>query len=355
MSSSVSPRRASRGFTLIELLVVIAIIAVLIALLLPAVQSAREAARRIQCTNNLKQIGLAFHNYHDQNNTFITGEGWSQRSDQGFPQNPRRSWGWRLPVLPFIEQTAIYNAMNFNLAVFNAENNNTVIDNQISAYLCPSDPKVNLRVNKGALGLAGSATTFMRFTSYGGNAGVWFNLTNPIDWPGMASVNAGAANSNGILFQGSNIGIAHITDGTSNTILAAEWPFGKARQYLDEWHWWVGYNPADSTFATQYPMNTWNKCNNNGVFNTALEDQLSAGSFHPGGANFVFCDGSVHFLKDSINTSPINTNTCTITNIQGGNNNWSFIPPGTAGYAPVGVYQALSTRANGEVISSDGY
>ena len=100
---------SSRGFTLIELLVVIAIIAILIALLLPAVQAAREAARRIQCTNNMKQLALGFHNYHSQNNVFITAESYS--GDATFSTfQPRKAWGWRATLLPFIEQQQLYNA-----------------------------------------------------------------------------------------------------------------------------------------------------------------------------------------------------------------------------------------------------
>src|SRR6187549_1966196 len=98
--------RTRPGFTLIELLVVIAIIAILIALLLPAVQSAREAARRIQCVNNMKQLGLAFHNYHDVNGIFPTAENWSGNSAAP-GANPRRAFSWRLPILPFIEQSPI--------------------------------------------------------------------------------------------------------------------------------------------------------------------------------------------------------------------------------------------------------
>ena len=103
-----------------------------------------------------------------------------------------------------------------------------------------------------------------------------------------------------------------------------------------------------------YPINPFNKCNNAG---NAVDDSyvVSAGSFHPGGANFAMADGSVKFIKDTINTSPFAASTCAITNISGGNNTWSWIPQGTAGYAPVGVYQALSTRNGGEVISADQF
>src|SRR5262249_21878868 len=135
-----------RAFTLIELLVVIAIIAVLIALLLPAVQSAREAARRTQCVNNLKQIGLAVHNYHQANNTFPLGASLNTYSLSPLLNRAKNSWGAFGGLLPFLEAQAIYNAANFNWGVEEGVNsicfwtNLTAADAQISHFLCPSDP-----------------------------------------------------------------------------------------------------------------------------------------------------------------------------------------------------------------------
>src|SRR4051794_21890252 len=120
-----------RGFTLIELLVVIAIIAVLIALLLPAVQAAREAARRAQCVNNLKQIGLALHNYHDTVGSFPPG-------GQSAPSYAGTWFNWLTSILPQIEQMPLYNATNFSRQIYQAENT-TVSLTMITAYLCPSD------------------------------------------------------------------------------------------------------------------------------------------------------------------------------------------------------------------------
>ena len=345
----------SRGFTLIELLVVIAIIAILIALLLPAVQAAREAARRIQCTNNMKQLALGFHNYHSQNNVFITSESYS--GDATFSTfAPRKAWGWRATVLPFIEQQQLWNALNTNMCIWNAQNT-TVYDVSIDAFHCPSDPVVAQRLNNGVNNAPlYNGDVFMHFSSYAGNMGVWPNETSPspTTWPTV--LQAGAGNSNGVIFQMSNVGIASITDGTSNTFLLGEWAYGKlGTGDQSQWHWWVGYNPGDATLASEYVINPEGKCGNAVGSNTSYVWDSAAGSFHPGGANFAFCDGSVRFIKESINTSPYSQSNCTITNIQGGVNTFSFIPLGKTGYAAVGVYQALSTRNGGEVLSSDSY
>jgi prepilin-type N-terminal cleavage/methylation domain-containing protein/prepilin-type processing-associated H-X9-DG protein len=365
-----SPKRVHRapaalaGFTLIELLVVISIIAVLIALLLPAVQAAREAARRAQCTNNMKQMGLGFHNYHSTYNSFITSEFFAVDSTHNL--TPYFSGGgWRLTLLPYIEQTPLWNAFNNNITIFNAPNT-TIYDNGLSVYWCPSDPIVNQRL---ALGAGQDAPlypgiVYMHFSSYAGNSGVWMNEVNPAgttngtpNWPTV--IQSYASNTNGVMYQGSNIGIQSITDGTSNTFLLGEWAYGKLTplEAQTQWHWWIGFNPGDAIFGSAWVINPEGRCNVGSVggvaYTYAFDD--AAGSFHPGGANFTMCDGSVRFIKDTVSTSPYNQGNCKITNIQGGNGAWSFIPIGSAGYAPLGVYQALSTRAGGEVISSDSY
>src|SRR5262249_28623894 len=146
-----SMRRPGAGFTLIELLVVIAIIGVLIALLLPAVQQAREAARRIQCTNNMKQLGIAMHNYHDTMGSFPSSV-WRLQDNAAWPgARPVRRWGhsWCAMILPHIEQIAVYNAINFSIGAGTANSglgslplmvNHTALMTPINGFMCPSDP-----------------------------------------------------------------------------------------------------------------------------------------------------------------------------------------------------------------------
>jgi prepilin-type processing-associated H-X9-DG protein len=267
--------------------------------------------------------------------------------------NPRKGWGWRITELPFIEQQPLWNALNQNMCIWNPQNT-TIYDVNIDAYHCPSDPAAANRI---ALGAGQNSPlyngiVYMHYCSYAGNAGTWFNETSPPDFPGLTSVNAGANNSNGVMFQGSKVGINSITDGTSNTILIGEWPYGKLSPGdQQQWHWWAGYNPGDAIFTTLYIINPKGNCNFAVGINTSYVEDGCAGSNHPGGANFAFCDGSVKFLKDTINESPYNPSNCTVTNVQGSPNNWSFNPA----IGSVGVYQALSTRANGEVVSADSF
>ncbi len=369
---------STRGFTLIELLVVIAIIAVLIALLLPAVQAAREAARRAQCTNNLKQLALAANNYESSNGCFpgnsYSGTLFNPPHVSTYPEN----FSAFVRMLPFFEQSAMYNATNFNLTSADPANL-TICGVQINSLICPSDP-LNQSVQISSLSSGGGVTpgwsfneitlppgTWMQaFTSYAGNAGTFtFGFSNLMSLTVLAQFN-------GTIYNDSSTKIASVTDGTSNTFIFAEHAKGHLfildPGYAVSDGSWNSGRYYDTLFATLYPLNL--AAGNNVAFGGGTTpgyySPTVAGSYHPGGANFSFCDGSVRFIKNSISS-------------------WSFsagnadsygdaMPNGTVytsvaatapfsktGYylantaALLGVYQQLSTRAGGEVISSDSY
>jgi len=347
MPIALAPRpNRVRGFTLIELLVVIAIIAALIGLLLPAVQDARGAARRIQCTSNLKQLALGFHNYHDTNGIFPTAS--SYAGDARDPAAvPTMAWGWRVTLLPFIEQQPLYAALNTNMTIWNAENT-TVYDVSLSVYTCPSDAAVTnrLALPAGQNAPLYDGIVYMHYSSYCANVGTWFQQVGFND----PTLQSRVDNSNGVVFQMSRVNIANIADGTCNTIMIGEWAYGKlglSQQQL--WHWWAGGNAGNATFTALFPLNPSGKCLDTGtLFNSSWTG--AASSFHPAGANFAFSDGSVRFIKDSINTMPYSIDTCAANSIAYDGTLYSVTPPNH-----LGVYQALSTRAGGEVISGDSF
>ncbi len=322
-----------RGFTLIELLVVIAIIGVLIALLLPAVQAAREAARRAQCSNNLKQIGLAMHNYHDSFNalpvaTIVT---WSASGSPIF-----QGWGALARILSFMEGQNKYNAINFsfsNESPFNA----TVTGTGTSTFLCPSDPRMDDSLIEDGL--------TRKNTNYGVNRGDWYV------WGGRVST----VPPRSPFRTNVSVRFSELTDGLSSTILAAEvktrFPFlmdcdgllftpvntqpiplpnaspasipqyvgcsgGLAELRPDYGHaGWEDANIPESGFTTAWPPNKRTPGQFSGGASFADVDLVSlreeeggpsfaavtARSYHPGGVNVLLGDGSVRFVKDTIN------------------------------------------------------
>jgi prepilin-type N-terminal cleavage/methylation domain-containing protein/prepilin-type processing-associated H-X9-DG protein len=345
-----------RGFTLIELLVVIAIIAVLIALLLPAVQAAREAARRAQCVNNMKQIGIALHNYHDTNGAFPPGA--LIRYLLGNPSSTAYNNGdcsVHVRILPYIEQSALYNAANMNFGFFNVTDggqvkNSTVSVTALATFTCPSSPTPGWNMS-GTSGYTARATGNSYFASMGSSLEFASNQSKgppngPFPYYGV---------------NGHAIRIADITDGTSNTAGFGEWKIGSGIL--------ANLNIQDVIFSGTYPSGT---ARNNGTLNfpnptlvqafpawiancarlyqanqgraaktptlgeawafglpgytqgtlalppnarypncnvntSAIEDvgMFNLSSFHAGGANVVMLDGSVRFLKNSLSNTTL--------------------------------------------------
>jgi prepilin-type N-terminal cleavage/methylation domain-containing protein/prepilin-type processing-associated H-X9-DG protein len=371
MTRTVGLPAKHRAFTLIELLVVIAIIAVLIALLLPAVQAAREAARRIQCINNLKQLGLATHNYLSAQLVFPQGIQY-QNDLHGSGCLP--SGSCLVSLMNYMEQTAIFNATNFNV-LMNNEPNTTISAMGISGLWCPSDPRITdlYTIPAGTYLNLPNTVLPMHYTSYGASSGEFFifDQTNAALQPNCQASADGAPGQqqmNGIVYYLSHVSLQSVTDGTSNTFAFGERAHGKfPASDINCWNWWTSGIYGDTMFCTLFGINTWKQApfnvNSPQCYNILGADEFvsSLGSFHPGGANVCFCDGSVKFIKDSISSWMINPTTL-----------GSLDPPGclpngvtrngsdpnvytiTAG-AQVGVLQQLSTRNGGEVVSSDAY
>ncbi len=370
-----SPRR--RGFTLIELLVVIAIIAVLIALLLPAVQAAREAARRSQCVNNLKQIALAAQNYHDINLTLpggsYSGSAYNPPHWSTYPEN----FSCFVRMLPYFEQGAMYNATNFSLSSAGGENL-TIAGVRISSLICPSDTSnetMRFPATRSSTGVSpgwsfneipalfpSPASNFSQaFSSYAGNAGTFtFGFSMLMD-PRVRNAHSG------LIFNDSAVTLAQITDGTSNTFLFAEHSKGQLfildPGYAVSDGCWNSGRWYDTMFSTLYPVNL-GYGNNQAIKNSGYYDPTTAGSLHPGGANFAFGDGSVRFIKNSIgswsfaagnadsfgDSMPDGTTFTNVPKSPPYTKDGSYLATGSAA---LGVYQKLSTRAGGEVISAD--
>ncbi len=362
MTIPTSPRR--RGFTLIELLVVIAIIAVLIALLLPAVQAAREAARRSQCVNNLKQIALAAQNYHDINGAFPGG------SYSGLVNNPlihfQENFSCLVRLLPFTEQSPMYNAVNFSLG-YASWANMTIAGVRMSILTCPSDSRnepVPLRTvsangtvpgwNFGVQFSEGIPDSFYTaaFSSYAGCMGTFSNNYQLSYGP------AEFAQFNGVIYNDSSVNISAIADGTSNTMIFGEhcksnlYQFDPAYAVSDGM--WSSGRYYDTLFSTYYPPNIGTNGINAG--DPSYLYPTAATSKHPGGVNMAFCDGSVRFIKNTISSWPYSTNPGPhkgeLLPVGVSNANYTYtINPGCV----LGVYQQLSTRNGGEVISADAY
>ena len=341
----ISGKEQVKAFTLIELLVVIAIISVLISLLLPAVQSAREAARRIQCSNNMKQFGLAIHNYENAIGTFPPG----YIAQSRYTQVPcTSSWGhtWSNYIMPYLEQGNKYNALNFSHPA-GFPPNTSVWENSVATFLCPTDTK------------ADQSRTSFKITqiSYAGVFGLTECIANNYG-TGTNVMNAqlcGAIISEGVFGRNVSYSIANISDGLSNTLMVGETSrFREESPYSRFNIANVGGAWGGGDLGTPPRYESWNdirisggsyvvpKLNSrpyigrpswvvdpsNGTHSKTWVDdprslllgQFGFRSLHPGGANFLMSDGSVRFLKESIDLK---------------------------------TYRALGTRSGGEVFSGD--
>jgi prepilin-type N-terminal cleavage/methylation domain-containing protein len=260
------PRKVSSGFTLIELLVVIAIIAVLIALLLPAVQQAREAARRTQCRNNLMQLGLAIHNYEMAHSTLPPG---SINRSATIEDNPvGYHVGWMVQILPFMDQTVAYRKFDFDQGVY-SEKNKSVREHQVGSYICPSSP------------VPSNVANGVGITCY---AGCHNDVDSPITDKG-----------NGLMFLNSRIRYEQISDGAFCTILVGE-VIPTARSLG-----WV--SGTTTTLRVARPINEWVRLDLNLAGRASKpgdQPQLGFNSAHVGGAAFLFADGSCRFISENI-------------------------------------------------------
>jgi prepilin-type N-terminal cleavage/methylation domain-containing protein len=278
MYDQVPPRR---GFTLVELLVVIAIIGILVALLLPAVQAAREAARRTHCTNNIKQLALALHNYHDTHRVFPPGY---VSSNPGVPNNSTwcRTGGvqrapWTVLILPFIEQSGQHDKFDFTVPFQELSNQMTTPNVNLliplKAYQCPSD--IRFGTNK-------------TWNSY-------FGVQGGGTAPDCGNVSCSAPDErgmyvSGILFGGSRIGMHDVTDGTSNVFMIGESRYGGAAWGASAKQDTCAY--ARNLAGAQDPINLFP--------NRGVHDTRGFSSYHPYGCHFAMVDGSVHFVSENI-------------------------------------------------------
>ena len=294
-------RRYQHGFTLVELLVVIAVIGILVALLLPAVQAARESARRAQCLNNFKQIGVAMHAYHSARNHFPQGiDMWSTSAPCSIPPGKSLSfigWGWGTHILPYLEETSVFSMFDLT----ERSDNNYATGNsfkagasKISTYLCPSDPKgFELVGCCSGVSNGGSEAEDLGKTNMAGIADstswqcVYKEYDNyPSGWARW--------DGNGVLFQHSSVNVAKITDGTSHTLM-----IGEVVGYEDvdnAGYFWVTWDVLDVANGINLPLR---------VPPRSLFDESDAGfaSHHPGGCHFLFCDGGAGLLSETIDQS----------------------------------------------------
>jgi prepilin-type N-terminal cleavage/methylation domain-containing protein len=328
-----APSQLGRGFTLVELLVVIAIISVLIALLLPAVQQAREAARRVHCRNNLKQIGLAIHNYVDVYRRVPPAYCWgggaladaivavsnaSNREDLDL-------FGWSTYLLPHLDQSPLYQQMGVSQSFTISSGGSTVqlshVQTVLSAFRCPTDTtrSVATVAVSGDIDFPGGQTNEAAVSNYLGNFG---NSSQANCLPNGPSKEPG----NGIFFQNGNISFRDAVDGTSSTIAVGEVSFRqRSSGTRSGCGWWIGAQRTgrrNLIRSVRLPMN--------------LRNTAAFGSMHEGGAMFLLLDGSVHFINENIDSNP------------GPGSGRICSADDSPGSGVLGIYQRLGIRNDGQ-------
>ncbi|MDY0169636.1 MAG: DUF1559 domain-containing protein [Thermoguttaceae bacterium] len=281
-------RKARRGFTLVELLVVITIIGMLIALLLPAVQAAREAARRLQCANNFKQVGLAMHNYHAAHKTFPPGiitANW---------------FSWSSHILPYLEQSAVHDKLTFRAAssyYFHNDGTREAASMRIPSYLCPTDPQGGELVRCCSGGNSPQGTHEHEDVRQTNMAGV----ADSDDWTTNGVAPRTLSQADGMMAANEPCRAEDIRDGTSNTLMIGEVTGAGTGTY--DGHFWVAWNLLDTrdgiNGAFSVPGGIWP--GSPPLTNTyfGMRD-TGFSSFHPGGCHFLLADGSAQFLSENI-------------------------------------------------------
>ncbi|MCD4728528.1 MAG: DUF1559 domain-containing protein, partial [Pirellulales bacterium] len=280
------------------------IIGILIALLLPAVQAAREAARRIQCTNHFKQIGLALHNYHETYCAFPTGSHWWRDGNCDHPGPNFYGWAWNVLILPYTEQRALHDLVDFS-GMYHQPGNREVGAQVIAIYSCPSDPHGG--------GWVDAVTGLQQGTVPGEDfrASSAVGVADSIDW--TCNGHEPAGNRNGMLFQESSTRMGDVKDGTSHTLFVGEitGAMGIHRTegpaYMQ--HMWIAHCIQDTADGINGPGSVpggrdeaadpidgdgWSR-------HDEMRDEIGFSSFHPGGCHFLMVDGSVHFFGEEIN------------------------------------------------------
>lgn len=290
-------RKARQAFTLVELLVVIAIIAVLVALLLPAVQQAREAARRTQCKNNIKQLGLGLHNYESTFGQFPAGIQFAFDDTRTF------SWSWQVHILPFLDQSPIYNSIDWEKGIAVAAQSGSLA-NVPNGYRCPSDPNTRaiFEQTEGLFKGKWGVTSYLGVSGVGVmQVGANSTMSSPetcLAWERELRLGI----RGGILYENSYKKIAEIKDGTANVLICGERGLpGKA-----EYGWWTG--PGN---AATCPIG-WRDVLLSSAAGLHSKSEGDAGamhwwSLHAGGAHFLYGDGTVRFLGYQIKPTVFNS------------------------------------------------